>query len=49
MKIYRLIDDGVCVLTTFDPIKIVEKFEQLSSQMKDVSTFVVWLETEELK
>jgi len=46
MKIYRVIDDGDCVLTTFDELVALRRFEAIMTK-HDV-TFG-WVDTEEVK
>lgn len=46
-KVYRVIDDGECILTTTDRVKALEKLLILSNKYELVSTYF-WLDEEEL-
>lgn len=46
MRIYRVIDDGTCVLTTVDELSALRRFKEVSEK-HDVT--VAWVDSEELR
>ncbi len=47
-KIYRVTDDGICILTTTDELKALRRYKEIMDANEKVNTWA-WVDTEELQ
>jgi len=48
MRIYRVVDDGTCVLTTADEVVALRKFREVMEKYDKVLDYG-WIDVEEIK
>lgn len=47
-KVYRVIDDGMCVLTTTDELKALRRYQEIMDANEKVNTWG-WIDAEDLQ